>query len=367
VSNPFSVQGDLTEGDLARLYRLQVREQADFAMFAISPEGQMATWNRGVEHIFGYSEEEWLGLHAGTIFSDEDNEDGVPLREMETAMEHGRSADIRWHKRKDGTRVYLRGVLNALRDTDGTFLGFSKIAVDDTARKSLEDALTLSNSDLQQFAFAASHDLQQPLRTISIYAELLGHRYRDKLDAEADKLLGSMAEATERMSAMITDLLAYSQLALQEAEVTSVDLNDDWESAVSLLSSSIEQEGATITHDPLPRVKLDRSQLVRLFQNLLANSLKFRKPGEVPRIHAWAERRDSEWIVRVKDNGIGFPAEQSAVIFAPFKRLHSTREYPGSGIGLAACKRIVEGWGGRIGAESKPGDGSIFWFTLPAS
>jgi PAS domain S-box-containing protein len=367
VSNPFTVGGELTDRDLARLYRLQVREQADVAVFAISPQGQMATWNRGVEHIFGYSEEEWLGLDSGIIFLNEDNEDGVPTSEMEAAKENGRAANIRWHKRRDGTRIFLRGVLNALHDEDGTFLGFSKTVVDDTARKSLENALTQSNSDLQQFAFAASHDLQEPLRTVSIYAELLGHRYRGQLDDEADKFLGSMADATERMSALITDLLAYSQLALQEAAAISVDLNDDWESAVSLLHSIIEQENAVITHDPLPQVKLDRSQLVRLFQNLLANSIKFRKRDEAPRIHGWAERQEDEWIVRVKDNGIGFPPEQAEVIFAPFKRLHSTRDYPGSGIGLAACKRIVEGWDGRIGAESKPGEGSTFWFTLPAS
>jgi light-regulated signal transduction histidine kinase (bacteriophytochrome) len=176
-----------------------------------------------------------------------------------------------------------------------------------------------------------------------------------------------MMESTERMATLITDLLAYSQLALKESEVTSVDSNEDWASAVALLRSSIEQEGAVITHDPLPKVNLKRNQLVRVFQNVLANSIKFRKPGEVPRVHAWAERRDREWVIRVKDNGIGFPEEQAADIFAPFKRLHSTREYPGSGIGLSTCKRIVEGWGGRIGAESKPGEGSTFWFTLPAT
>jgi light-regulated signal transduction histidine kinase (bacteriophytochrome) len=261
----------------------------------------------------------------------------------------------------------MRGVLSALRDPDGTLIGFSKVILDDTPRKNLEDALTKSNTELQEFASAASHDLQEPLRTVSIYADLLADRYGNKLDGDARKILDSMREATERMSVLITDLLAYSQLALEGAEVTSVDLNDDWETAVTLLQTTIEQQSAVITHDPLPHVSLDRTQVVRLFQNLIANSIKFRKPGEPPHIHAWAEYRDREWIIRVKDNGIGFPQEHAGAIFSPFKRLHSTREYPGSGIGLAACKRIVEGWGGRIGAESKPGEGSTFWFTLPAS
>lgn len=367
MKNPFGVSRDLTDADLANLYRLQVRQQADFALFGISPEGKMTTWNRGVEHIFGYSEEDWLGQDSGIIFLDEDNAQGIAEHELTAARESGRSANIRWHRRKDSSRVYLRGVLTAHRDEHGTFLGFSKTVIDDTARKNLEDALSQSNSDLQQFAFAASHDLQEPLRTLSIYAEVLGDKYRGKLDSEADKILQSIVDAAERMSTLITDLLAYSQLASKESDVTSVDLNEDWESAVSLLRSSIEQVSAVITHDPLPQVNLDRSQLVRLFQNLLANAVKFRKPGEVPRVHGWAERRDKEWIIRVKDNGIGFPPEHAAAVFAPFKRLHSTRQYPGSGIGLAACKRIVEGWGGQIGADSKPGDGSIFWFTLPAS
>src|SRR4051812_31892847 len=327
----------------------------------------MASWNRGVEQIFGYSEDEWLGQHSRIIFVEDDNNDGISEREMLLAKEDGRALNVRWHRRKDGSRVYLRGVLNALRDTDGTFLGFSKIVIDDTARKSLEDALTQSNSDLQQFAFAASHDLQEPLRTLSIYAELLGQRYRDKLDGDADTILRSIIDATERMATLITDLLAYSQLAFEEIEVTSVNLNEDWETAVNLLRSLIAQESAVITHDPLPHVDLNRNQLVRLFQNLLANAIKFRRQGVTPHIHAWAELNSDEWIVRVQDNGIGFPPEYAERIFAPFKRLHSTRDYPGSGIGLAACKRIVEGWGGRIGAESKPGQGSTFWFTLPAS
>lgn len=367
MGKPFVVGADRTDEELARLYRLQVREQSDFAMFGISPKGLITTWNRGVEQMFGYSEEEWLGSDAGIIFLEDDNKDGVPLRELEAAKKNGRAANVRWHRRKDNSRVFMRGVLSALREPDGTLIGFSKVVVDDTPRKNLEDALTESNTELQEFASAASHDLQEPLRTVSIYADMLAERYGNKLDADATKILGLMREATERMSVLITDLLAYSQLASERPQASSVDLNDDWESAVTLLQTSIEQQSAVVTHDPLPQVALDRTQVVRLFQNLIANSIKFRKPGEVPHIHAWAERREDEWVIRVKDNGIGFPQQHAGVIFSPFKRLHSTREYPGSGIGLAACKRIVEGWGGRIGAESKPGEGSIFWFTLPAS
>jgi PAS domain S-box-containing protein len=367
VGKPFVVGANHTDQDLARLYRLQIREQTEFAMFGISPDGRITTWNRGVEQMFGYSEEEFLGQDASIIFVEDDNKDGVPSREFDAARSNGWAANVRWHRRKDGTRVFMRGVLSALRDVDGTLIGFSKIVVDDTIRKNLEDALTKSNTELQEFASAASHDLQEPLRTVSIYADVLAERYGKSLDADAAKILTSMREATERMSVLISDLLSYSQLASEALEVSSVDLNADWEAAVTLLQTSIEQQSAIVTHDPLPAVALDRTQVVRLFQNLIANSIKFRKPGEVPHIHAWAERRDEEWVVRVKDNGIGFPQEQAKVIFSPFKRLHSTREYPGSGIGLAACKRIVEGWGGRIGAESKPGQGSTFWFTLPAS
>jgi PAS domain S-box-containing protein len=367
MSDPLTIPADSNEQDLARLYRQQVRELEDFAMFLHTPEGRITTWNRGVEHTLGYTEQEWLGQHTSIVFTEDDRAAGIPEQEMRTAAEQGRCADIRWHLRKDGTRRYMTGVLKALRDEDGKLLGYSKVFFDDTARKQLEDALTQSNADLQQFAFVASHDLQEPLRTVSSFAELLSRRYRGQLDAEADNFLGFLADAAQRMSTLIRDLLAYSQLARNESRTTSVHLDEDLETAISLLRTSIEQADAVITHDPLPNIELDRNQIVRLFQNLLGNAIKFRKRGEPPRIHVSAERQGKEWIIRVADNGIGFPPEQTEAIFVPFKRLHSTREYPGSGIGLAACKRIVERYGGRIGAESKVGEGATFWFTIPVS
>jgi PAS domain S-box-containing protein len=367
MSDPLTIPADPNEQDLARLYRLQVRELEDFAMFLHTPEGRITTWNSGVEHTLGYTEQEWLGQQASIIFTEEDRAAGIPEQEMRTAAAQGRATDVRWHVRKDGTRVYMTGVLKALRDEEGKLLGYSKVFFDDTPRKQLEDALTQSNADLQQFAFVASHDLQEPLRTVSSFAELLRRRYRSQLDPEADTMLGFLVEATQRMSRLISDLLAYSQLGRSESRTTSVHLDEDLETALSLLRTSIEQADAVITHDPLPNVALDRNQMVRLFQNLLGNAIKFRKPDDPPRIHISAERQGQEWIIRVADNGIGFAPEQAEAIFAPFKRLHSTKEYPGSGIGLAACQRIVERYGGRIGAESKVGEGSTFWFTIPVS
>ncbi len=367
MSDRITLKADSNDQDLAQLYRLQVRELDDFAMFLSTPEGLISTWNLGVEKTFGYSEQEWIGQDVSLIFTEEDRAAGIVEQELRTAAERGRCVDLRWHRRKDGSRVYMTGVLKGLRDKEGTLIGYSKVFLDDTARKQLEDALTQSNIDLQQFAFVASHDLQEPLRTISSFAELLNERYRDRLDPEADKILGFVMDAAERMGKLISDLLAYSQLAQNEGRVASVHLDEDVETAKSLLRTSIEATGAVITHGPLPNIQLDRNQMVRVFGNLLGNAIKFRKRGEPPRIHVSAELKEKEWVLRVADNGIGFAPEQAETIFAPFTRLHSTREYPGSGIGLAACKRIVERYGGRIGAESKLGEGSTFWFTVPVS
>jgi PAS domain S-box-containing protein len=350
---------------LARLYRLQVRELEDYAFFVSDLSGKIVTWNKGVEVSFGYKEDEFIGQHVSLIFTEEDREAAIPETEMANTAKNGRSVDVRWHRRKDGSRSYMTGVLKSLLDEQGQIIGYSKICLDDTARKRLEDALTQSNADLQQFAFVASHDLQEPLRTIISFGQLLERRYGGALDSDGKQLLASMLSAGLRMNSLIQDLLIYSQLSSQEQAVTSIHLDEDLETALTLLQSSIRDNGAIITHDPLPVLQVDRGQMVRLFQNLVGNALKFRKREELPRIHIFAELQKNEWIIRVQDNGIGFAEEHAERIFAPFKRLHG-KEVPGSGIGLAACKRIIERYGGRIGAESKPGAGSTFWFTIPA-
>jgi light-regulated signal transduction histidine kinase (bacteriophytochrome) len=215
-----------------------------------------------------------------------------------------------------------------------------------------------------QFAAVASHDLQEPLRTIGSYSALVQRRYQGRLDENADEFLRMIVDASRRMSTLISDLLAFSELTGHQHQMASVMLDDDLETAVSLLQTAIEEAGAKVVHDPLPKVEVYRNQMVRLFQNLLSNSIKFRQPGIAPLIHISAERQNNEWIIRVQDNGIGFDGEHAGLAFQPFKRLHGA-EFPGSGIGLAACKRIVESFGGRIGAESEPGQGATFWFTIP--
>ena len=334
MADQLSAQPHPDDQYLARLYRLQVRELEDYALFVADADGKIITWNVGVERTLGYKEEEWVGKDVSMIFTEEDRAAGIPRTEMDTAAEHGRCVDVRWHMRKDRTRVFMTGVLKALRDEHGELIGYSKVFLDDTARKRLEDALTQSNADLQQFAFVASHDLQEPLRTIISFGQLLQRRHQAKLDEDATKLLRTMLDAGQRMNTLIKDLLAYSQLANEDNTAISVHLDEDLETALGLLRVGIQESGAVITHDPLPNVEIERSQMVRLFQNLIGNALKFRKREEPPRIHVSAEQQENEWIIRVQDNGIGFAPDQAGRIFAPFKRLHGP-EVPGSGIGLA--------------------------------
>ncbi len=352
--------------DSPDLYRIQVRELRGYAMFTMDPQGILLTWNAGVECLLGYSEQEWVGQNACIIFTPEDAAQEVCDAEMRKSEESGFATDIRWHRRKDGTEMFANGFMNAIRDDAGTLLGFTKILSDETARKQLQDSLTESNAALEQFAYVASHDLQEPLRTMGTYAQLLAKKYKGKLDADADLFIDTIVAGSNRMSTLVKDLLMYARTATEIGRPSSIALDEDLEAALTQLAQAIEESGATVTHDPLPTMQLDRGQMVRLFQNLVGNALKYRNPGQSPKIHVAAKQAGEEWIISVQDNGIGFDPKYAANIFAPFKRLHTAVEYPGTGVGLAICRRIVEAHGGRIWAESAPGKGATFRFTLPA-
>jgi light-regulated signal transduction histidine kinase (bacteriophytochrome) len=224
--------------------------------------------------------------------------------------------------------------------------------------------LARSNEELQQFAYVAAHDLQEPLRKVTTFCEMLRDEYRDKLEGDALTYIEYAVSGARRLKSLVSDLLEYSRVEMQGRPLVALDANVSLTQAIENLELSIAETGATIDREPLPTVAADQAQLIRLFQNLIGNAIKYRG-DQPPRIHVWAEDQDFEWHFHVQDNGIGIEQQYFARIFVIFQRLHTREAYPGTGIGLAICKRIVERFGGRIWVVSQPGEGSTFCFALP--
>jgi len=231
-------------------------------------------------------------------------------------------------------------------------------------RRLFGEELARSNAELEQFAYVASHDLQEPLRMIATYTQLLAERYRGQLDEQADKYIGYSVDGALRMQTLIHDLLRLSQVGKREIEPKEADCRVAVEQALKNLQAAIQESGAVVKWNGLPVVMADPSQLTQVFQNLIANAIKFHGT-ETPVVQIDAEKKDHEWVVTVSDNGIGIPAERWKDIFVIFRRLHTRAEYSGNGIGLSICKKIIEQHGGRIWVESEPGHGCNFQFTLP--
>ncbi len=275
--------------------------------------------------------------------------------------------------RSDGTRVHLEATAERSTVHGAPVLGV--LLRDLSERDELVQALTergaqltRSNRDLEQFAYVASHDLQEPLRMVSSYTQLVAQRYKDRpVDREGEEFLGYAQEGAGRMKEMIDNLLAYSRLETRGRPFAPVPMEEVFDRAVSNLQEAIRTAGAQVSRGPLPTIVGDATQLVQLLQNLIANAIKFRGP-QPPKVEVTAEAAGSDWRFTVKDNGIGIAEENRERIFVIFQRLHSREEYPGSGIGLSTCKKVVERHGGRIWVESDgvPGAGTRFLFTLPA-
>lgn len=267
-------------------------------------------------------------------------------------------------KDKDGTFNWFLGRALPLRDDEGKIVKWFGTSTNIDAQKKAEEELERSNHELQQFAFISSHDLQEPLRVVTSYIQLLSKKYKHKIDKEADEFIGYAVDGVTRMQSLIDDLQSYSNVIQKDIKLSQVNINDILERAIERIKPEIEESNALITHENLPVITADESQLVILFENLLSNSIKY--CIKQPEIHIGAELKYGEWLFHFKDNGIGIEREYYDKIFLIFQRLHNRTKYQGTGMGLAICKKIVERHKGNIWVKSDPGEGSIFYFTIPS-
>jgi two-component system, chemotaxis family, sensor kinase Cph1 len=290
------------------------------------------------------------------------------------ATKNGRSEDEGWRVRKDGSRFYANVAITALYDETGLLRGFGKITRDITERRRSEEHLVKtaedlkrSNDQLEQFAYVASHDLQEPLRMVASYTQLLAKRYQGRLDSDADEFIAYAVDGCNRMQGLIRDMLAYSRSGTDSNALRQISSETALKEALTNLRVSIEESGAIVTYDSLPAIMTNDTQLVQVLQNLIGNAIKYRGAA-VPLIHVSAANNGGkEWIFSVRDNGLGIAPQYFERIFLIFQRLHGRQEFNGTGIGLAICKKTVERLGGRIWVESQLEKGSTFYFSLPES
>ena len=335
-------------------------------------DGRFVRVNRSLCEILGYTEHELLGKHVKELSHAEDRDvtDADRARIRAGELEQARF-EKRYVRGDNGQVVWCDIAIALVRDAAGAPLYEVAIFDDITARKRADAALQQaheelkrSNAELEQFAYVASHDLQEPLRMVASYTQLLARRYDARLDGDAREFMAYVVDGATRMKQLIEDLLAYSRVGTKGREFRPVSCEEALRRALFNLRTAAEEAGAVVTNDPLPTLSADEAQLVQLFQNLVGNALKFRS-ASVPRIHLKATEFDHEWQFEVRDNGIGIEPQYFERIFMVFQRLHNKGEYPGTGIGLAICKKVVERHGGRIWVESRLGAGSSFHFTLP--
>jgi PAS domain S-box-containing protein len=348
-------------------------EAAPDAMVVVNQAGVIVLVNVQAENQFGYRRDELVGRKLTNIIPEGFAERLIADASRSTAEALAQQIDMGIAlsgRRKDGTEFPIEIMLSPLQSAEGILVTAAIRNI--TARKKSEQELAVanqvleeSNLELKQFAYIASHDLQTPLRSIAGFIQLLQQEYEGKLDEQAQDWILRTVGAVELMQTLIRDLLSYSCVEARSGTFTQIPFLDIVNDALILLESSIHDSGGQVACDKLPIVMGDRSQLVQLMQNLIGNGLAYRS-DKPPHIHISAKRRGNDWIFSVSDNGIGIDPKHYEQIFEIFKRLHNQKDKPGTGIGLAVCRRVVNRHGGKIWVESEPGHGSTFHFTIPA-
>jgi PAS domain S-box-containing protein len=347
-------------------------EAAPDAMVVVNQSGEIVLLNVQAEKQFGYRRHELVGQRVKNIipegFAERLIADGLRSAEDALAQQIGTGIELNG-RRKDGSEFPIELMLSPLESAEGVLV--TAAIRDITTRRTAEAHLLLkvaelnrSNIELGQFAYIASHDLQEPLRMVASYTQLLARRYKGKLDSDADEFIAFAVDGASRMQRLIQDLLAYSRVGTKGTELQTTSSEEALQQSLNNLRGAISESGALVTHDPLPAVLADEMQLVQLFQNLVGNAIKYQNPG-IPRVHVAAVKNsEQKWAFSVQDNGLGIDPQYFEKIFGMFQRLHKRGEFAGTGIGLAICKKIVERHGGTISVESEPGHGSTFRFAL---
>ena len=376
VIGVFAAARDVTERKLAEealrranAYNRSLIEASLDPLVTIGPDGRITDVNAATEKVTGLDRSALIGTDFSDYFTEPEKARTGYLQVFREGFVRDYPLELRQH---NGRVTPVHYNASIYRDESGAVIGVFAAARDISERKRAEEEvrryaedLRRSNQELEHFAYVASHDLQEPLRTVSSFSQLLAKRYHGKLDTDADEFITFVVEGATRMQTLINDLLAYSRVGTRGKPFAPVDCQAILQDAKENLKAAIAESGAVITHDALPTVTGDRTQLTQLFQNLFSNAIKFRRAGESPRIHVSAELQDDLWQLSVRDNGSGIDPQFFDRIFIIFQRLHGRDEYPGTGIGLAICKKIVERHGGRMWVESEQGRGSTFHFTIP--
>lgn len=364
-------------------YHKMIAEVTDYAILLLDENGVVQNWNSGAEKIKGYKESEIVGRHFRVFYTADDRENGLPDRLIAEAAAKGKAVHEGWRQRKDSTLFWGSIVITALHDEGGKVIGFSKVTRDLTARRIAEEKLKrysedleFQNKELQQFAYAAAHDMKEPLRKVRFYAASLTESGKERLTEKEKEYLRRTTAAAARMQTLIDDLLTYSKASSAGGDLSQTDLNEAVRQALETYQDTIDNEQAQIILGNLPTIPGIAFQLRQLFENLIGNALKYRDPSRTPHIVISAEQgcsmpdKDADTDVlyakiTIEDNGIGFDSENTGRIFDIFQRLSNRSQSPGTGIGLAICKRVVQNHRGEIQAEGRAGHGAAFTIYLP--